>query len=53
MTIRALQVGLGPIGVAVARQLVDRRGYELVGAATSAAWRRPSGWRSVAISRRR
>ena len=32
MTIRALQVGLGPIGVAVARQLVDRRGYELVGA---------------------
>ena len=31
MTIRVLQVGLGPIGVAVARQLVDRRGYELVG----------------------
>ncbi len=31
MTIRVLQVGLGPIGVAVARQLVARRGYELVG----------------------
>ncbi len=32
MTIRVLQVGLGPIGIAVARQLLDRRGYELVGA---------------------
>ena len=31
MTIRVLQVGLGPIGVAVARQILDRRGYELVG----------------------
>ncbi|MFQ5351312.1 MAG: dihydrodipicolinate reductase [Thermoanaerobaculia bacterium] len=31
MTIRVLQVGLGPIGVAVARQLLARRGYELVG----------------------
>ena len=31
MTIRVLQVGLGPIGVAVARQIVARRGYELVG----------------------
>ena len=31
MTIRVLQVGLGPIGVAVARQLLDRRGFELVG----------------------
>ena len=32
MTIRVLQVGLGPIGVAVARQLLARRGYELLGA---------------------
>ncbi len=31
MTIRVLQVGLGPIGVAVARQLVARPGFELVG----------------------
>jgi 4-hydroxy-tetrahydrodipicolinate reductase len=31
MTIRVLQVGLGPIGVAVARQILARRGYELVG----------------------
>ena len=31
MTIRVLQVGLGPIGIAVARQLLDRRGFELVG----------------------
>jgi 4-hydroxy-tetrahydrodipicolinate reductase len=31
MSIRVLMVGLGPIGVAVARQLLDRRGYELVG----------------------
>ena len=31
MTIRVLQVGLGPIGVTVARQLLARRGYELVG----------------------
>ena len=31
MTIRVLQVGLGPIGMAVARQLAARRGFELVG----------------------
>lgn len=31
MTIRVLQVGLGPIGVAVARQIVSRGGFELVG----------------------
>ena len=31
MTIRVLQVGLGPIGIAVARQLLDRPGFELVG----------------------
>ena len=31
MTIRVLQVGLGPIGVTVARQLLARRGYDLVG----------------------
>lgn len=31
MTIRVLQVGLGPIGVAVARQLIARPGYDLVG----------------------
>jgi hypothetical protein len=30
--IRVLQVGLGPIGVGVARQLATRRGFELVGA---------------------
>jgi len=32
MNIRVLQVGLGPIGVAVARQIVSRRGFQLVGA---------------------
>jgi len=32
MTIRVLQVGLGPIGAGVARQLIERRGFELVGA---------------------
>ncbi len=32
MTIRVLQVGLGPIGAAVARQLVERPGFEVVGA---------------------
>jgi 4-hydroxy-tetrahydrodipicolinate reductase len=32
MTIRVLQVGLGPIGLAVARQLAERHGFELVGA---------------------
>ncbi|MGH9381230.1 MAG: NAD(P)H-dependent amine dehydrogenase family protein [Thermoanaerobaculia bacterium] len=31
MTIRVLQIGLGPIGVAVARQIVGRDGFELVG----------------------
>lgn len=31
MTIRALQIGLGPIGVAVARQIASRDGFELVG----------------------
>ena len=32
MTIRVLQVGLGPIGCAVARQLASHRGVRLVGA---------------------
>src|SRR5581483_6647544 len=32
MTIRVLLVGLGPIGAAVARQLVSRRGFQIVGA---------------------
>ena len=32
MTIRVMLVGLGPIGAAVARQIVERRGYQLVGA---------------------
>lgn len=32
MTIRVLQVGLGPIGVGVLRQIVDRGGFELAGA---------------------
>ena len=32
MTIRVLHVGLGPIGAAVARQIVDRKGFQLVGA---------------------
>lgn len=31
MTIRALQIGLGPIGVAVARQIASRDGFDLVG----------------------
>lgn len=32
MTIRVVLIGLGPIGAAVARQLVARRGFALVGA---------------------
>ena len=32
MNIRVMVVGLGPIGAAVARQVVERRGYQLVGA---------------------
>jgi len=32
MKIRVLQVGLGPIGIAVAKQVVARPGFELVGA---------------------
>ena len=32
MPIRVLQVGLGPIGVSIAKQLVARNGFELVGA---------------------
>jgi 4-hydroxy-tetrahydrodipicolinate reductase len=32
MNIRVILVGLGPIGVAIARQVVDRKGYQLVGA---------------------
>jgi 4-hydroxy-tetrahydrodipicolinate reductase len=32
MKIRVLQIGLGPIGRAVATQIVSRRGFELVGA---------------------
>ncbi len=32
MTIRVVLVGLGPIGAAVGRQLVARKGYQLVGA---------------------
>lgn len=32
MNIRVMIVGLGPIGAAVARQIVDRKGYQLVGA---------------------
>ena len=32
MTIRVLLVGLGPIGAAVARQLVARKGFQIVGA---------------------
>ncbi|MCB1033399.1 MAG: dihydrodipicolinate reductase [Acidobacteria bacterium] len=32
MTIRVLQVGLGPIGVGVLRQVIDRPGFELAGA---------------------
>jgi 4-hydroxy-tetrahydrodipicolinate reductase len=32
MTIRVMLVGLGPIGAAVARQIVERRGYQLVAA---------------------
>jgi len=33
MTIRVVLVGLGPIGAAVGRQIVERRGFQLVGAA--------------------
>src|SRR6185436_19212587 len=33
MTIRVVLVGLGPIGAAVGRQLVARKGFQLVGAA--------------------
>jgi 4-hydroxy-tetrahydrodipicolinate reductase len=32
MTIRVLHVGLGPIGVAVARQILSRRAFQIVGA---------------------
>jgi len=32
MNIRVMLVGLGPIGAAVARQVIDRKGYQLVGA---------------------
>ena len=32
MTIRVMLVGLGPIGAAVARQIVERKGFQLVGA---------------------
>jgi len=32
MTIRVVIVGLGPIGVSVARQIVGRKGFQLVGA---------------------
>src|SRR4026209_2780115 len=32
MTIRVLQVGLGPIGAAVARQLATRKGFRIVAA---------------------
>ncbi len=32
MTIRVLQVGLGPIGIGVLRQVIDRQGFGLVGA---------------------
>jgi len=32
MTIRVMQVGLGPIGAAVARQLATRKGFRIVGA---------------------
>jgi hypothetical protein len=32
MNIRVVIVGLGPIGAAVARQVVERKGFQLVGA---------------------
>jgi len=32
MTIRVMQVGLGPIGAAIARQLASRKGFRIVGA---------------------
>ena len=32
MSIRVLLVGLGPIGVSIARQVVERKGFQLVGA---------------------
>ena len=32
MTIRVIQVGLGPIGAAIARQLALRRGFRIVAA---------------------
>jgi 4-hydroxy-tetrahydrodipicolinate reductase len=32
MNIRVMLVGLGPIGAAIARQILDRKGYQLVGA---------------------
>ncbi len=32
MNMRVMLVGLGPIGAAVARQVLDRKGYQLVGA---------------------
>jgi hypothetical protein len=37
MAIRVVQVGLGPIGLGVARQLVSRPGFELVGAVDTRA----------------
>ena len=33
MTIRVVLVGLGPIGAAIGRQIVERKGFQLVGAA--------------------
>ena len=32
MTIRVIQMGLGPIGSGVARQLIERRGFEVTAA---------------------
>jgi 4-hydroxy-tetrahydrodipicolinate reductase len=32
MTIRVMVIGLGPIGAAIARQIIDRTGFQLVGA---------------------
>ena len=32
MTIRVIQMGLGPIGSAVARQLIERPGFEVTAA---------------------
>ena len=33
MTIRVVLIGLGPIGAAIGRQIVERKGFQLVGAA--------------------